>query len=86
MKITNAQLKQIIKEELEKVLEEQSTVKMAQEYPGLYSKEQRVLLNKLLSGEITVQDLDDVQLELMNQKTDYLAQGAFSSGYNMSDA
>ena len=86
MKITNAQLKQIIKEELEKVLEEQSTVKMAQEYPGLYSKEQRVLLNKLLSGEITVQDLNDYQLELMNQKTDYLAQGAFSSGYNMSDA
>ena len=86
MKITNAQLKQIIKEELEKVLEEQSTVKMAQEYPELYSKEQRVLLKKLLSGEITVQDLDDYQLELMNQKTDYLAQGAFSSGYNRYDA
>ena len=78
MKLTNKQLKQIIKEEINKVLEGESTARTARKYPELYSKEQRVLLRKLINGEISVEDLDDYQLELMNQKTDYLSQGAFS--------
>ena len=86
MKITNAQLKQIIKEELEKVLEEQSTVKMAQEYPGSYEKEREVLVQKLIKGEINVQDLEDYQLELMRQKLRDLSQAAHSYGYDRYDA
>lgn len=80
MKITNAQLKQIIKEELEKVLEEESTARTARQNPELYSKERAVLLRKLIDGEISVQDLEDYQLELMNQETGYLSQAAFSDG------
>ena len=45
----------------------------------LFRSEQSVLLKKLLNDEITVRDLEDYQLELMNQETDYLSRGAFSS-------
>ena len=89
MKITNAQLIQIIKEELEKVLEEESTARMARQNPDLYSKERESLVNKLINGEISLQDigkLDDTQLELLNQKIADLSQAAFSSGVDIYSA
>ena len=75
MKLTNKQLKQIIKEELVHVLDEISTPEMAKSNPSNYSKETNSLVKKLLSGEIKVEELDDVQIQLMKQ-VDWERKGA----------
>lgn len=67
MKLTNKQLKQIIKEEINKVLEGISTPEMVRANPQAYSKESAVLLKKLQNKEIEVSDLDQVQIEMLIQ-------------------
>ncbi len=71
MKLTNTQLKQIIKEELEALISEQMS-----------SDE---LINMLLSGKIKAEELNPQQIQMMKQ-VDWLQLGMSEAGGDMYQA